>query len=261
MGERAKNIGDEAENKIFNLLDSLGYEFPDLNVEVYNLDGVVGSPPDSPKVGLARPRYSPNGLAGLEVKEPNVTKEKVNKFRKKILKYNKENSEKLSGGIYIADCKISQNMMKYMKRRHIWGWGQKRLRLYSEKANIFKTCFKKSFTAEIPIGAHTSFIRVSTLNARQTLRFSVFFDDETRKLSPSLLNKIMYKIKDKSLSPLINLGIIPLNVYFEFYSIGGLGKRLREETYKTVAVPWKDQGIIVLIDKDSFRDYRTFPTV
>jgi hypothetical protein len=152
-------------------------------------------------------------------------------------------------------------MMEYMKRRHIWGWGQKRLRLYSEKTAIFKTWFKKSFTAEIPIGAHTSFVRVSTLTAKQMLRLSVFFDDETRKLSPNLLSEIMRKIKKKALLPLIDAGIRPLNVYFEFYSIGGLGKRLREETYKTVAMPWKDQGIILLIDKDSFRDYRTFPTV
>jgi hypothetical protein len=261
MGERAKNIGNEAEEKICILLGSLGYEFQDINVEDYDIDSIVESPPDSPKVGLARPRYSPNGLAAIEVKEPNVTKEKVDTFRKKILKYNRENSKKLGGGIYIADCKISQKMMEYMKRRHIWGWGQKRLRLYSEKATIFKTWFEKSFTAEIPIGAHTSFIRVSTLTTRQTLRFSVFFDDETRKLSPSLLNEIMRKIKKKSISPLIDLGIRPLNVYFEFYSIGGLGIRLREETYKTVAMPWKDQGIIVLIDKESFRDFRTFPTV
>lgn len=261
MGERARNIGNEAEEKICTLLGSLGYEFQDVNVEEYDIDSIVDSPPDSPKVGLAKPRYSPEGLAAVEVKEPNVTKEKVNVFRRKILKYNRENSKKLNGGIYIADCKISQKMMEYMKRRQIWGWGQKRLRLYSEKVTIFDTWFKKSFTAEIPIDAHTSFIRVSTLTSRQMLRFSVFFDDETRKLSPSLLNEIMWKIKNKSISPLIDLGIRPLNVYFEFYSIGGLGVRLREETYKTVAMPWKDQGIILLIDKDSFRDYRTFPTV
>jgi hypothetical protein len=93
------------------------------------------------------------------------------------------------------------------------------------------------------------------------LRLSIFFDDETRKLSLSLLKSIMDKINQKSITPLIDLGIRPLNVYFEFYSIGGLGLRLREETYKSVAMPWRDQGIFVLIDKDSFRDYRTFPTV
>jgi hypothetical protein len=261
MGERAKNIGDEAENKICSLLNYLGYQFKDTNVEGYGIDAIVESPQDSPKVGLARPRYSPNGIVAIEIKEPRVTTEKVDTFRKKILKYNRENSKKLSGGIYIADHTISPKMMGYMKRRRIWGWGQKRLRLYSEKAAIFKTWFKKYFTAEIPIGNHTSFIRVSTLTAKQTLRLSVFFDDETRKLSPSLLNDIMWRIKKKSLSPLIDAGIRPLNVYFEFYSIGGLGKSLREETYKTVALPWKDEGIIVLIDRDSFRDYRTFPTV
>ena len=47
--------------------------------------------------------------------------------------------------------------------------------------------------------------------------------------------------------------------FLKFHSIGGLGKRLREEMYKTVTIPWKDAGIKVLIHKDSYRDYRAFP--
>src|SRR3989337_677871 len=107
MGERARNIGNEAEEKIYNLLVSLGYEFQDTNVEDYDIDSIVESPPDNPNVGLAKPRYSPNGLAAIEVKEPNISKEKIDTFRKKILRYNRENPNKLGGGIYIADCKIS----------------------------------------------------------------------------------------------------------------------------------------------------------
>jgi hypothetical protein len=83
MGERAKNIGNEAEEKICALLGSLGYEFKDINIEDYDIDSIVDSPADSPKVGLARPRYSPNGLAAIEVKEPNVTKKKVDAFERK----------------------------------------------------------------------------------------------------------------------------------------------------------------------------------
>ena len=263
MGERAKNIGEEAEGKIQNLLDSLGYEFQDTNVEVYDLDCIAECPPSNPSVGLARPRYSPNGLCAVEIKEPTVTKDKVDLFHKKILKYNKANNKKLSGGLYIADCKISQSMLEYMRKRRIWGWGQKRLRLYSEKSTTFATWFynQKNFTSEIPIDDFTSFLRISTLSSKQFLRFSVFFDDETRKLSPVILKNIMESIKEKSIVPLMDLGVRPFVAYFEFRSIGGLGSRVREEIYKTVAIPWKDIGITVLIDKDSYQDYRAFPTV
>ncbi len=263
MGERAKNIGEEAEGKIQSLLGILGYEFQDTNDEIYDLDGIAKSPESNPPFGPARPRYSPDGLCAIEIKEPTVTKDKVGLFRKKILRYNRENNQKLSGGIYIADCKISPAMLEYMRARKIWGWGQKRLRLYREKANIFQNWFyqRKNFTAEIPIDDYTSFLRISTLAPKQFLRFSVFFDDETRKLTPLILKNIMETIKVKSIAPLMDLGVKPFIAYFEFRSIGGLGSRVREEIYKTVAIPWKEKGITVLIDKDSYQDYRAFPTV
>jgi hypothetical protein len=263
MGEQAKNIGHDAEEKIYSLLDALGYETQDSGEEKYNIDAIEESPVDNPRVGLAIPRYAPNGLVAIEVKEPVASKKKVDDFKKKITDYNRDNNRKLTGGIYIADCKMSESMLEYMKVRGIYGWDQKRLRLYHEKVAMYNywSFAKKFFVSEVPIDSSTSLLRISTLSRKQLLRLSVFFDDSNRKLSPGLLKEILEKIRQNTLSPLLELGIRPLNVYFEFKSIGGMGSRLHEEIYRTVARPWEEQGISVLVDIDSFQDYRTFPTI
>jgi hypothetical protein len=262
VGERAKSIGEEAEDKVWTFLDSLGYSL-DTNIEGYDIDCIAESPREKPKVGLAKPRYSPSGLVAFEVRESTVSKQKVTDFRKKILKYNRENNRKLSGGIYLLDRRISPTMLSFMRRRRIWGWGIRRQRLYQEKINAFNYWFKmkKSFTSEVPIDKHTSCLRMSTpppTRFRQLLHFSVFFDDIDHKLSPKTVKQVMNRIKRTSISPLIDLGIRPMKVYFEFFSIGGLSKRLVEETYKNVIEPWKDEEITVHIKADPFRDFRAF---
>lgn len=266
MGERAKSIGEEAEDKIWNFIDSLQYNIQETNNEEYDIDCIAESPPSNPKYGLAKPRYAPDGLTVFEVTEPTVSEKKITVFRRKILKYNRENPEKkLKGGIYLVDRRISPRMLKFMENRRIWGWGIRRQRLYREKINAFNYWFKKkkAFTTEIPIDANASYLRISTpppKRFKQLLHFAVFFDDVTHKLSATRVRQVMNRIKTKSISPLIKLGIRPLYVYFEFYSIGGLSKHLREEIYKTVIEPWKTEDISVFVNpkKELFEDFRAF---
>jgi len=262
-GERAKSIGEEAEETVWNFLEYLGYSIQGTNIEEYDIDCIAESPPEEPKVGLAKPLYSPNGLVAFEVTESTVSKQKINGFRNKILKHNRENSKKLSGGVYLVDRRISLKMLSFMRRKRIWGWGVRRQRLYQEKINAFNFWFKnkKSFTAEVPIDKHISYLRMSTpppTKFRQLLHFSVFFDDLDHKLSQKTVKQAMNKIRKKSISPLIALGIRPMKVYFEFFSIGGLSKRLVEETYKNVIEPWKDEEITVHIKANPFKDFRAF---
>jgi len=269
MGERAKSIGEEAEEKIWAFIDDLGYEIQETNNEDYDLDCIAESPPETPKVGLAKPRYAPKGLVAIEVRESTVSQAKVKAFAGKIRKYNRENNPKLGGGIYLVDRRISPKMLDFMKRRRVWGWGVRRQKLYRKKADVFNLWFreqkkKKAFTVEIPIDVHTSYLRVSTLpplRARQLLRFSVFFDNTAQKLSPKIVRRTMNWAKKKSISPLIDLGVRPMKVYFEFFSIGGLSKYLREEIYKTVIEPWSDEKIAVLVTRSPFKDYRAFTNI
>lgn len=266
MGERAKSIGEEAEDKVWDFLDSLGYNIQETNNEEYDIDCIAESPPKNPKYGLAKPRYAPEGLTAFEVKEPTVSKKKVKKFRKKILKYNRENpaDQKLKGGIFLVDRRISPKMLEFMKRRQIWGWGIKRQRLYREKIRTFNYWKHKAFITEMPIDAKSSYLRWSIpppTKLKQLLHFAVFFDDVLHKLSPLKVREVMNKIRKDSINPVMNCGIRPINVFFEFYSIGGLSKHLREEIYKTVIKPWKDQHISVFVNKNPFEDYRAFSTL
>ena len=264
MGERAKSIGEEAEDKVWDFLDSLQYSIQETNNEEYDIDCIAESPPNNPKYGLAKPGYAPNGLTAFEVKEPNVTTKKVKAFRKKILRYNRANPNKKLKGVYLVDRRISPKMLEFMKKRKIWGWGVRRIRLYREKKNAYNYWLKKeAFITEIPIDAHASYLRISTpppTRFKQLLHFVVFFDDITHKLTAPRVRQVMNWIKMKSISPLIELGIRPMRVYFEFFSIGGLSKHLREETYKTVIEPWEKEHISVIVypKKELFKDFRAF---
>lgn len=263
MGERAKNIGEEAEDKVWVFLSDLGYEFEDTNIEVYDIDGIAKSPENEPELGLAKPSYSPNGLVAFEVKEPNVTTRKIDKFAKKISKYNNNNVEKLTGGIYIVDHKISARMLNHMKKKNIWGWGQKRTKLYNEKKNAFFYWSKKdAFVIEKRIDKHNSYLQIATpppTDSSYLIYFTVICDNLEEKLSPKIVKRLMNKVRDISITPLVELGIMPINVYFEFYSIGGLATNLVDETNKYIINRWKEEGISVNVGK--FTDFRTFVTL
>lgn len=266
MGERAKSIGEEAENKVLNFIDSLGYNILETNNEEYDIDCIAESPPIKPHYGLALPRYAPNGLTAFEVKEPNITKKKIEKLRKKILKYNRENpDEKIKGGIYLVDRRITASMLDFMIRKKIWGWGVRRQRLYIEKVRTFNFWKEQeAFISEVPINKTCSYLRCSTpppTDRDQLLHISVFFDEPFRKLSPKWLKIAMDRIKKVSIIPLLTIGIRPINIFFEYYSIGGLSKHLREEAYKSIVVPWNDEGISVIISTTPFKDYRAFTTL
>ena len=267
MGERAKSIGEEAEDKVWNFLSSLGYNIEKTNDEEYDIDCIAKSPPKNPTYGLAKPRYAPDGLVAFEIKESTTSKQKIEKFRKKILKYNSENpSDKLlRGGIFLVDRTISFKTLEFMRTQRIWGWGVKRQRLYREKTRV--ALFARTleaFMTEIPLDANSSYLRFSTpppTDSETLLFFAVFFDDPLHKLSPLRIRNVMNKIRKESIAPIMKCGIRPINVAFEFYSIGGLSKHLREETYKTVIEPWKDDQISVFVDRNAFKDYRAFSTL
>lgn len=265
MGELAKNIGEEAEDKVLQFLNDLGYETDDTNLEKYDIDVVAKSPENEPEVGLGKPRYSPSGLVAFEIKQPNVTTKKIDNFAKKIRKYNQEKDEKLQGGIYVADCRISSTMLNYMNKYQIWGWGQKRTRLYREKVNAFYYWSKKfAFVKEIPVEKNISYLQIATTpptNFNELLHFIVICDDLDTKLSPKIVKRLMNKIRKLSITPLMERGIIPVNVYFEFYSIGGFGKlnQLVGETNRKIIQPWKEKQISVKVGK--FSDFRTFVTL
>ena len=76
MGERSKNIGDEAEDKVLQFINDLGYEIDDTNLEKYDIDVIARSPENKPEIGLGKPSYSPSGLVAFEIKQPNVTTKK-----------------------------------------------------------------------------------------------------------------------------------------------------------------------------------------
>jgi hypothetical protein len=262
MGEESKSKGEEAEEKIWNLLDSLGYKIENTNIEKYDIDCIAEPPPKNPIYGVAKPLYAPDGLTAFEVKVPVASRKRVRDFRKKILKYNREHADdQRVKGVFISDSKTSSKMLESMRKLQIWGWGVQRQALYRRKAEIFSFFRKKAFITEIPIDASCSYLRCSTpppTKSKTLLRIAVFFDDEFHTLSPIRVRKVMEKIKETSITPLMNHGIKPVNAFFEFYSIGGLSKHLREEIYKTVIEPWQSEQISIFVDKNPFKDFRVF---
>ena len=269
-GEEAKAIGDEAEDKVLELIRSLGYRILDKNNEEYNIDCIAQSPPENSNVGLARPCYSPRGRVAFEVRESSATEAKIDAFSAKIRKYNSEKTKKLSGGVYIVGRRVSSKILQHMEKQRIWGWDDRRERLYTEKLRAFHFWMRemvasKAFVVEIRTNHNFSYIRTTILpptSSRQLLYFSVFIDDLNNKLSPEYVKKVMNRIKVASISPVVRYGIRPLGVAFEFFSIGGLSKNLVEEITANVIVPWKNEDIIATFMKEKpFVDYRTFTSL
>jgi hypothetical protein len=269
-GEKAKAIGDEAEDKVLELIRSLKYRILETNNEEYDIDCIAQSPPENPVVGLARPCYSPRGRVAFEVRESSATKFKIDAFSAKVEKYNSEKAKKLSGGIYIVGRRVSFKILEYMRKRQIWGWDDRRERLYTEKLRAFHYWMRemaagKAYVKEIRTNNNFSYIQTAILpptRSKQLLYLSVFVDDMNNKLSPETVKKIMNRIKMMSISPVIRYGIRPLGVAFEFFSISGLSKNLVEETTRNIFEPWTSEGIIATFMKEKpFVDYRTFTSL
>lgn len=212
--------------------------------------------------GLTRPRYAPDGLTAFEVTEETLRKTKVTDFRNKIQRYNASNSYKIKGGVLLIDQKISLSMMTFMKNEGIWGWGISRQSLHKAKLGVFNAWKEIGVTSEIALDENTSFLRCSTpppTTSDKLIRFAVFFDDDFVKLSLRKVTEIMGKIKENSISPLISVGVSPLNIHLEFHSVGGVS--ITEEDFEEHLVKsWRTEEVNV-IGKCVFSDYRTFPSL
>jgi len=177
MGERARNIGSEAEDKAWKFLEKLGYRIEEKNNEEYDIDCLAVFLPKI-RGGFIRPRYAPDGMTAFEVTEETFRKKKVTDFREKIERYNAANSAKIVGGVLLIDQKISLPMMTFMKNQGIWGWGSSRQSLYKAKLGVFNDWTEINLTSEIPLDENISFLRCATpppTTSDKLIRFAVFF--------------------------------------------------------------------------------------
>jgi hypothetical protein len=261
MGERARSVGTEAETKAWNFLESLGYRIEEKNNEKYDIDGLGRFLPKI-RGGFTRPRYAPDGLTAFEVTEETLRKTKVTEFRDKIRRYNAGNSEKIRGGVLLIDQKISPSMMTFMRNERVWGWGNSRHSLYKAKLRVFNAWKEIGLTSEIAIDENTSFLRCSTpppTTSDKLLRFAVFFDDDFVKLSLRKATEILNKIRENSISPLMNIGVSPLNIHLEFHSVGGVSI-IEQDFEEHLVKSWRIDEINVM-GECVFTDYRTFPSM
>ncbi len=264
MGERARSIGSEAEVKAWRFLDNLGYKAIERNEEEYDIDCLALFPQSISKYELIKPRYAPNGLTAFEVTEESLRKTKVTDFKGKIERYNNDHAdERIEGGILLVDQKISLKVMKLMREREIWGWGSNRQRLYKEKWGTYHA-WKETLglTAEIALDDTCSFLLCSTpppTNSDKLLHFAIFFDNDFSKLSMRKVEEILNRIKENSISLLLQIGILPVNIHLEFHSVGGIS--ITEEDFAEHVIKyWKTEGINIITTKKIFSDYRTFPS-
>jgi len=265
MGERSRNIGAEAEAKVWKFLRYLGYQILETNNEDYDIDCIAEYPPVLNRYSLIKPRYAPEGLTAFEVTERSINKNKILRFKEKILRYNEENPEKeISGGVLIVDQRISASMMEFMKNQGIWGWGISRQRLYQEKLRTYNEWREiYSQPMEVPLNDEVSFLLCSTpppTKWDKLIYIALFFDDSFHRLSLRRLVDVMKKIKNEYLSPLLKIGIFPINVHFECHSIGGVGD-IKDDFKKYIIEEWRKEGINVIPTAMPFRDYRTFATM
>jgi len=265
MGERARSIGSEAETKAWKFLQNLGYKIEETNNEEYNIDCLAVFPSDITSGRLIKPCYAPHGLTAFEVTEEPFRKKKVTDFRDKILRYNNDNpSARIDGGVLFIDQRVSVNMMSFMKNEGIWGWGHSRQSLYKQKLRIFHE-WKDIYgsVSEILIDENCSYLRCSTpppTKFDKLLYFAIFLDDDFHKLSIKKVKEILSKIGEKSLFPLIKIGISPINIHTEFHSVGGISIS-DEDLEQHLAKFWRTEGINIITTRNIFSDYRTFPAV
>lgn len=203
-----------------------------------------------------------DGLTAFEVTEETLRKRKVTDFRDKIRRYNANNSQKIQGGVLLIDQKISPSMMTFMKNERVWGWGNGRQSLYKARLGVFNAWKEIGLTSEIALDENTSFLRCSTpppTTSDKLLRFAVFFDNDFIKLSLRKVTEILGKIRENSISPLMSIGVSPINIHLEFHSVGGVS--ISEQDFEEHLVKsWRTEEINIM-GKCVFSDYRTFPSM
>ncbi|MCW4014901.1 MAG: hypothetical protein NWF06_00875 [Candidatus Bathyarchaeota archaeon] len=265
MGERTRNTGNEAENKAWGFLRNLGYNIIELNNEEYNIDCFAEFVPRITKFNLVKPRYSPDGLTAFEVTEETLTVAKINNFRNKIDRYNADNPEDIiNGGVLLINQKIGITRMNSMREQNIWGWGFNRQRLYQEKLRTFNQWNEiYGRTEEVIVDTAISYLRCSTpppTKRDKLFYISLFLDDSNHRLSTRKLGETMNVLKRDFLQPLLDLGILPINIHFECHSLGGKGE-LEADFNSQIIDEWRKEGINIMAPKNAFKNYRTFAAI
>lgn len=261
MGEEPRSRGIEAENKAWKLIRALGYEVCDLPNEEYDIDCIATFNSGRPlNRSLKRPRFSSHGLTAFEVTSQRVSEKKFTKFKRKITSYNEEHSDsQISGGILLTDKPISSSMYERMRNQGIFGWGSSRVVFYWQKIRIFNSWSAYGAVNEIEIDEVASYLRCFSPNSEQLFRFAVFFDDHAHVMSPAKTKNMMEKIKEESFSSFIMQGLTPINVWFEYHSLGGV-RDLTEDLLNFIN-KWRKNEIVVFMPDDAFKGYRTFPAL
>jgi len=267
MGERARRIGIEGESKAWDFLRALGYQILELNNEKYNIDCLARFPNKTCEKELCRPCYSPEGLTAFEITaKERLQKRKILDFESKIARYNANHpNNRIAGGVLLVDQKISNSMSEFTESKHIFAWGSNRQSLYGEKIRLFREWRKHFYVRhiyEIPLDKMTTYLRCSTPPPTQfdeLFHYAIFCDNQFKSLQVKDVVEIMERVKEK-LVPFVEYGVEPLKVYFEFHVLGGVSARL-EDVQKAIVSPWADEGILVNLPVDAFKDYQTFPTL
>lgn len=262
MGEEARSRGIEAENIAWNLINALGYEICDLPNEEYDIDAITTfSYTSPPNESLKRPRFSPEGLTAFEVTGQRITTRKFTIFKEKIDRYNEDHQESaINGGILLTDESVSNTMYRQMREQDIFGWGSSRVVFYWQKIRIFNSWRAFGTVAEMELDQHTSYLRCFSPDSEQIFRFAIFFDDHAHILSPARTRSIMNGIREQSLTPFIDQGLTPLNVWFEYHALSSVREDLAKFLVPFISI-WRDDGITVFMPDDAFKGYRTFPAL
>lgn len=265
MGEEARSRGIEAEQKAIPFIRSLGYEICEALCEEYDIDCIANFRSGSPqRKSLKRPRFSPDGLTAFEITSKRVSTKKFTDFSGKIRRYNTAHSNApIVGGVLLTDKDVSKTMYDSMRNENIFGWGPHRYVFYKQKVRIFGSWSAlHGTTTEISIDDTTSYLRCFCPHDEKLLfRFAIFFDDHARVFSVSKVKDIMEKIKEDSLFPLIDRGMLPINVLFEYHALGGI-RDLRGDLLN-FANKWKEEEITIFLpeEENPFKNYRTFPAL
>ncbi len=263
MGEEPRSRGIEAEDKAWKLIRALGYEICEQPNEKYDIDCIAKFNSELPlHKSLKKPRFSPSGLTAFEVTSQTITQKKISAFKEKLVKYNADNtSSEISGGVILTDKSISNSMYDKMKKQDIFGWGSSRVVFYWQKIRIFGSWSAYGNVTEIEVDDDISYLRCFSPTSDYLFRFAIFFDDHAHVLSPAKTKAIMEKIREKSISPLIEQGLSPINVWFEYHALGGI-KDLTKDLLSFVDKWRKDEIVVFMPPQDeAFKGYRTFPAL
>lgn len=258
MGERARNIGEDAEDISISFIRELGYIIDEPHNEEFNIDCI--SHFNDAKQGLKKPLFSPEGKVAFEFTNENFSKRKVAGFKDKIERYNLINPQNIMhGGIIFSSGNASEKLLEYGKNNNVYCWDFHRRALYRRKKDIYKNWFKTGYPNEIIIDNETSYLsyfNYKKLRKEPSFIFSIFFSSKKR-MSSSLINSALQKLKTISVMPLLELNYVPVQMSVDFHALGGFSI----EKYDLIEMvkDWKNERIIINFPENLFVNYNTFP--